>query len=290
MDTYRSHMGLVERDVALALSLLVAVAAGIWLRSAALAGGPTRLRLDDPCLLGYVAGGSPRAVQAAIVYLRALGLLRAGTQPFEWVPVNALRPGDVRAAIGAYGDPGPGADLLPIAVFQALAEESSTLHLPAHPLVADTLRILRARAESVGALPDAARRRRIRASAWPPVAVAGHGLLGVLASRLDDEPASPVTSYLFLAAVLTAVVLYVNGSRVSTLPAAQALLVELARHFDVPAVDPALDAPLREQALAVVGGGLETWAAALFDQPELGRLATCPDVPATPSISMPDGS
>jgi uncharacterized protein (TIGR04222 family) len=296
MGTYGYRMGPVERDVVLAVSLVFAVVAGARLKSAALVGGPARLGLDDPCLLGYVAGGSPRAVQAAIVYLRALGLLRAGGQPFEWLPAKTLTPADVRVVISSYGDPGPGSDLLPIAVFQALAEEPSALHLPAHPLVADALQTLQTRAQRLGALPDSAQRRRLQASALPAVAVAGLDLLSILASRLIDDPVRAVTSYLTSATVLAAVILYVQASRVTALPAAQALLVELARRFDVPAVSPVLDVPLSEQALsaagalAVLGGGFEVWAAALFDQPELGRLATCPDMLATPFTSPPAGS
>jgi hypothetical protein len=68
-----------------------------------------------------------------------------------------------------------------------------------------------------------------------------------------------VTRYLTLAALLTAITLYVKASQV----AARILVAELARCFDSPAVGPALDASQREPALAaagalaVLGGGFE---------------------------------
>lgn len=155
------------------------LAAAVWVSAAlqrrALAGGPDDRRLGDltrhPHDVAFLNGGPELAVASALTVMH----LRGTVAP-------------VTGRIHAVGRLEPRADALERAVHFAAGSPVARTRLPLHRSVRAALDVTVGRLVTSGALLSDAQRRRIRSVGWWLGAVAGLGLVRLLAGVADGKP------------------------------------------------------------------------------------------------------
>lgn len=190
------------------------LAATVWAaatrRRRALADAPDRPVQDlGGHEVAYLNGGADLAVTSALTAMHLSGTV---------APVKGL--------IHAVGRPDPGADALERAVHFTTGSPVTRSRLPVHRPVRSALDAMHEHLVGAGLLLSEPQRRLIRATGWWMGAVAGIGLLRLLAGVADSRPVGFLVVAL-LGVTLVTVVLLVRAPRRSR--AGDRLLARLAR-------------------------------------------------------------